>query len=353
MRVLVTGHLGYLGRPICQELSEAGHDVAGLDADLFKACTFQAALLPAAGRDVPAVAKDIRDIAQDDLQGFEAVVHLAGLSNDPLGDIDPALTHEINHQASLRLARLARAAGVRRLLLASTCSVYGARDGTLLDEDSALAPATAYARSKLAMERDIAPLASDSFCPVFLRSGTVYGLSPRIRFDLVINNLAAWACATGEVHLKSDGLAWRPVVHVRDVARAFAAILVAPADKLRAQAFNAVDSGQNFQVRELADRVGARIPGAKVGFGAQATGDTRNYRVSGDRLKALIGPWCRIGLDQGIDELVSALGAEPVSVEEFEGERFQRLAHLKALIASGALDANLRRPQAVADGPAA
>ena len=341
MRVLVTGHRGYLGTPVCQALAAAGHDVSGLDADFYRKCTF-----PSGNSGLPAgyasTMKDIRDVQPDDLEGIDALIHLAGLSNDPLGDFNPGLTVAINHRASVRLAALARDAGISRMLLASSCSVYGASNNSVLDEESELAPVTPYARSKLDMELEIGALASDEFSPVFLRSGTVYGISPRIRFDLVVNNLTAWACATGKVRLKSDGLAWRPIVHVRDVARAFAAVLELPASHVSAKALNVVHSNQNYQIRDIAKHIAAGIEGATISFDANASADTRNYRVSGERLKSMIGDWNRMTLNKGIEELVSALADNPVPVDDFEGPRYQRLAHLKALIEQGKLDKTLR-----------
>lgn len=342
MRVLVTGHRGYLGSVLVPELIAGGHDVTGLDSDLYRRCSFAAAISNDAAAAVRTIEKDIRHINAADLEGQDAVIHLAGLSNDPLGDLDPELTLEINHRAAVRLAELACGTGVRRMIFASTCSLYGASDGGFLTEDSALSPVTPYAVSKLRLEEDIRRLGNDHFASVFLRSGTVYGLSPRIRFDLVVNNLVAWACTTGEVLLKSDGNAWRPIVHVADVARTFATMLALPVDALQGSAYNVVSTRENFRVSEIAKRVASRIPGCRIRFAEDADRDTRNYCVSGDRLARLLGDnWFRRNLDDGIDELVSAFRSSGLTGEEFEGVRYQRLAHLKHLMESGLVDQRL------------
>lgn len=339
MQVAVTGGAGYLGRKICDELIGRGWQVTSLDTGLFAGC-----ILPGETGPGPAtVRRDIRDVTPADFDGFAAVVHLAGLCNDPLGDLDPDLTMAINHAAAVRVAGCARDAGVRRMVCASSCSVYGAAGEDLLVETSACAPVTPYARAKLEMERDIAALATASFVPVFLRPATVYGLSPAIRFDLVVNNLVAWALATGEVRLKSDGAAWRPILHVDDVASAFASCLAAAEAEVGLGVFNLVDTGANFRVREIAETIAAELPGTVLRIAPDALRDRRNYRVSGRKLARVLGPaWPRRDLRYGIAELATSLRAHPVPAGDFEGSRFQRLAHLRAAIASRAVSADLR-----------
>ncbi len=338
MRVLVTGHLGYVGTVLTPLLTAAGHAVTGLDTDFFRACGFGPQPPAPAG-----VIKDVRDVEPADLDGFDAVIHLAGLCNDPLGDLDPDITMAINHQAAVRLAEIARERGVPRFVAASSCSVYGAAGEDWLDEDAGFNPVTAYAESKLRMERDIGALADDRFTPVFLRAATVYGVSPRIRFDLVINNLTAWAHATGVVLLKSDGAAWRPVLHVEDMARAFVAALEAPAERVHNRAFNVGASIDNYRVRELAEAVRAGVPGARLEQVDAPLHDRRSYRVNCDRIAATLpGARPRWRPADGIRELAEAFAALAPTSEEFEGVRYQRLAHLRHLRASGALDATLR-----------
>jgi nucleoside-diphosphate-sugar epimerase len=339
MRVLVTGHAGYLGGLLMPMLAARGHDIAGCDAGLFDRCTF--------GDPPPPVAElgvDVRDIEARHLEGFDAVIHLAGLSNDPLGNFRPELTEEINQLAAIRVATLARRVGVQRFLFASSCSNYGASSGEeLLDETAAFNPVTAYGRSKAAAESVISALADDAFSPVQLRAGTVYGLAPRIRFDLVLNNLVAWATATGRIHLKSDGSAWRPLVHASDVARAYVAALEAPREAVHDQAFNVGRSDQNFTIRQLASMIEAALPGARIEFAGGAGPDTRNYRVSCDKIARLLPAYRPLWtVAEGIRELVEGFRDRGLDVETFEGHRFNRLAHLRWLIDRGLLDRELR-----------
>ncbi|MEM8555291.1 MAG: NAD(P)-dependent oxidoreductase [Pseudomonadota bacterium] len=341
MKVFVTGHRGYLGAHLCPLLRDLGHTVDGRDAGLFETCAYPD--MPPLAKVEPNERGDIRDLRPDHFDGYDAVIHLAGLSNDPLGDLDPVLTDAINRAAAVHVAQTARDAGVRRFLFASTCSVYGARDADLLDETAQPQPVTPYARAKAAAEVEIARLASPSFTPVFLRPGTVFGLGPRPRFDLVLNNLLAWAAATDEVRLKSDGSAWRPLVHVTDVARAFAALLEPQATDVSCRAFNVTTQAGTLTVRQLADRIVRSLDGVQLTQSPGASRDPRSYRVSGARLADLIGPdWAQWDIDQGIAEIANALDQHPVSVNDFEGPRFQRLAHLKSRMAGADLGTDLR-----------
>jgi len=338
MRVLVTGHKGYVGAVLVPLLLQEGHDVTGCDIDLFRDCTFRGSLT-----DVPDLATDIRELEPDQLRGFDAVIHLAGLSNDPLGNYSESLTDEINQQASLRLATLARAAGVSRFLFASSCSNYGRAGDTLLTEASPFNPVTPYGRSKMVAEQAIAELTSDAFSPTQLRAGTVYGVSPRIRFDLVLNNLTAWAAATGEVHLKSDGAAWRPLVHVADLAAAYLAILKAPRDLVHNEAFNIGDTRENYRVIDIAGIVCDAVPSSRIVQGQGAGTDIRSYRVDCGKIRRALPSYRPAWTARaGAEELYAALRSCPVPVSEFEGARFNRIDHVRDLITRGALSTDLR-----------
>jgi nucleoside-diphosphate-sugar epimerase len=338
MKVLVTGHGGYIGTVLVPLLQTAGHDVHGLDSDLFAGCLFDPGRLPS----LPALSKDLRDVAQRDLEGFDAVVHLANLSNDPLSNLDPGLTYAVNHEATVRMGRLARAAGVRRFVFASSCSLYGKAGEGLVDETAPFNPVTPYGRAKVLAERDLAALASEDFSPVFLRNATVYGLSPRLRFDLVVNNLTAWAAATGAVRMTSDGTPWRPLVHVADVCRAVRAVLEAPREAVHNEAFNVGATEENYRVRDVARIVGEEVPGCAVSFASGASADARSYRVSFAKIARCLDWKPTMTVRDGVREVYGALRLRALSPEVFEGPRFSRIAHLQAHLAAGRLGPDLR-----------
>lgn len=339
MRVLVTGHKGYIGTVMAPMLLARGYDVIGLDSDLYRQCTF--------GDDgiarVPELLMDIRDVGLADLFGFDAIIHLAALSNDPLGDLNPQLTYDINYRATARLARLAKEAGVRRFLFSSSCSIYGAAGDDVLTERAAFNPVTPYGRSKVLAERAIAKLADASFSPTFLRNATAYGFSPRLRFDLVLNNLVSWAYTTGHVHLKSDGSPWRPIVHIEDISRAFIAVLRAPIELVRNQAFNVGINSENYQIRDLAKIVRKTVPDCDVEFAEDACPDKRNYRVDCSKLKKTLADFLpQWDAAKGARQIYAAIDRNGLRLEEFEGPRYKRVDHIKYLMKTGRLDKTLR-----------
>lgn len=340
MRVLVTGHQGYIGSVMVPMLVNAGHDVIGYDSDLYERCTYDAG-----GRQVPvpAIRKDIRDVTPYDLEGIDAVIHLAALSNDPLGNLNPDITYEINHRGSVKLAQAAKQAGVKRFLFASSCSNYGMSNADLIDENGDLQPVTAYGKSKVMSERDISLLADDEFCPVYFRPATAYGVSPRLRFDIVLNNLVAWAVTEGVIMMKSDGTPWRPIVHIEDISRAFVAGLSAPVEKVWNEAFNVGSTEHNYRIREIAEIVAEVVPGCRLEFASDAGPDKRSYRVSFEKLSLTL-PEAKPRWDAraGARQLFKAYSSSGLTRDEFEGPKYQRIAHIRRLLETGILDEALR-----------
>jgi nucleoside-diphosphate-sugar epimerase len=338
MRVLITGHEGYIGTVLVPTLLSARHELTGLDSNLFARCTFGDGV-----PGIPTITKDIRDVTVEDLRGFDAIIHLAGLSNDPLGDLNPGLTYEINHAASVRLAQLAKEAGVRRFLFSSSCSNYGAGGEDLLTEESPFNPVTPYGASKVMVEQDVARLADSTFSPTFLRNATAFGVSPRLRFDLVLNNLVAWAYSTGRVFIKSDGTPWRPIVHIEDISRAFLAVLEAPLEAVHNEAFNVGRNEDNYRVRELAEIVKETVPGTEIEYASDAGPDKRCYRVDCSKIRRVLPSFEPVwDARRGAVELFETYKRVGLKVEDFEGIRYKRIAHIKALIEEGAVDESLR-----------
>jgi nucleoside-diphosphate-sugar epimerase len=339
MKILVTGHHGYIGSVMSGVFTAAGHAVTGLDSYLYDGLDFGAA--PAA---VPELRKDIRDVEPSDLRGFDAVVHLAALSNDPLGCLDESCTYDINHLGSVHLARAAKAAGVSRFLFASSCSLYGAAGDEMLDETATFNPITAYGRSKVLVEADVATLADDTFSPTYLRNATAYGVSPRLRADIVVNNLVGVAFTTGKVLIQSDGTPWRPLVHIRDISRAFLAVLEAPRDAVHNQAFNVGSSTENYQIRDVAALVQEVVKGCTVKYMEGGGPDPRCYRVNCDKIgRHLPGFRTEWTVRRGVEELYHAFVSHGLTGAQFDG--YTRLKRIQQWLGDGRLDATLRRRQ--------
>jgi nucleoside-diphosphate-sugar epimerase len=340
MRVLVAGDGGYIGAVLVPFLAAAGHQVDGLDLGLYEGCDLGPAR-QAAGRRSQA---DMRDVTAAQLAGYDAVVCLAALSNDPLGALNPAATYGVNLDGTLHLAAAAKDAGVPRFLFSSSCSLYGAAGSAAVAEDAELCPVTPYGETKAAAEAELGKLADDNFSPVYLRNATAYGASTRLRLDIVVNNLAAVALTTGKVRLESDGTPWRPLVHVEDISRAFLAVLEAPRERVHGEAFNVGRPADNVQVRDIAEQVRSAVPGAGLTFAANAGPDLRNYRVDFSKLTDTFpGLGLRWTVRDGIDELLASYRKYSLTFEDFNSSRFVRLRRVRELMAAGAVDEMLRR----------
>jgi nucleoside-diphosphate-sugar epimerase len=338
MRVLVTGHRGYIGVEMVSTLTAAGHNVIGLDTGLYDDCDFVSP-----PDDIENLGIDLRDVTAADLDGVDAVVHLGALSNDPLGDLNAQLTYDINLHASVRLAAAAKEAGVERFLFASSCSLYGAGGDDVLDEHAEFFPQTAYGESKVRVEQEVHHLADDSFSPVYLRNATAYGASRRLRADIVVNNLVGHAVTSGKVLLMSDGSPWRPLVHIRDIINAFQACLVAPRDAIHDEAFNIGMMGENYRIRDVAEIVKEVVPGCEVEYAPDASPDTRNYRVdfskANEQLPGFNPTWT---VRDGVEELYRAYTAAELTPDEWNGWKYYRLRAVKRLQDQGRIDDELR-----------
>jgi len=348
MKVLMTGHKGYIGSVMAPAFRGAGHTVIGLDSYLFEGCVFGES-----PPEIPAKRLDLRDVQRNDLEGFDAIVHLAALSNDPLGNFNPECTFDINHRASVRLAELAREAGVPRFLYASSCSLYGVAGDAPVTEEASFNPVTAYGESKVRVEKDLVHLASDDFSPTYLRNATAYGFSPCLRLDLVVNSLVGYAFTTGEVMIQSDGTPWRPLVHVEDICAAFLAVLHAPRELVHNQAFNVGRSEENYRIRQVAEIVADVVPNSVVTYAAGGGPDARCYRVDCGKIARVLPEFQpQWTVRRGVEQLYSAYKRYGMSLDEFLGTKYLRIKRIKQLQSEGRLDGSMywREPVAVAGG---
>lgn len=338
MKVLVTGHRGYIGTVMVPILQAEGFDVVGMDTDLYRYCTYGDQPV-----EIPTIEKDVRDVTASDVKGFDAIVHLAALSNDPLGNINPDITYDINHHASVQMAEAGRSAGVRRFIFASSCSMYGKAGDDILDETAEFNPVTPYAKSKVYVERDVSQMADDNFSPVFMRNATAYGVSPRIRFDLVINNLVAWAMTTGRILMKSDGSPWRPLVHIEDITQAVICALKAPQETVHNLAVNVGSNDENYQMRDLAQMVKETVPNCEIDYADGAGPDTRCYRANFDKIRRVFPDFeTKWSAKKGVEQCYASYVKHGLNKDDYEGIKYKRIAHIKNLIADGKLNADLR-----------